>query len=34
MKSPQPEGAPPLEISIEELEAWVEQVRPALSEDG
>ena len=37
MKSPQPEGAPPLEISIEELEALVEQARqarPALSEDG
>ena len=34
MKSPQPEGAPPLEISIEELEALVEQVRPALSEEG
>jgi len=34
MKSPQPGGAPPLEISIEELEALVEQARPALSEDG
>jgi transposase len=34
MKSPQPEGAPPLEISIAELEALVEQARPALSEDG
>ena len=34
MKSPQPEGARPLEISIEELEALVEQARPALSEDG
>ena len=34
MKSPKPEGAPPLEVSIEELEALVEQARPALSEDG
>ena len=34
MKSPQPEGAPPLEISIEELEALVEQARSALAEDG
>jgi len=34
MKSPQPEGAPPLEISIEELEALVEQARAVLSEDG
>ena len=34
MKSPQPEGAPPLEISIEELEALVEQARAALSEEG
>jgi transposase len=34
MKSPQREGAPPLEISIEELESLVEQARAALSEDG
>ncbi len=34
MRSPQPEGAPPLEISMEELEALVEQARAVLSEDG
>lgn len=34
MKSPQPDGAPPVEISIEELEALVEQARAALPEDG
>src|SRR5205823_13079260 len=34
MKSPQPEGAPAWEISIEELEALVEQVRAVLPEDG
>ena len=34
MKSPRPEGAPPLEISIEELQALVEQARAVLSEDG
>jgi hypothetical protein len=31
---PRPEGAPPLEMSIEELDVLVEQVRPALSEGG
>lgn len=34
MKSPQPAGAPPWEISIEELEALVEQARAVLPEDG
>jgi hypothetical protein len=34
MKSSRPEGAPPLEISIEELQALVEQARAVLSEDG
>ena len=34
MRPPQPEGAPRLDVSIEELEALLEQARPALSEDG
>jgi len=34
MKPPVPEGAPPIDISIEELEALLEQARPALSEEG
>jgi hypothetical protein len=34
MRPPQPEGAPPLEISMEELETLVEQARAVLPEDG
>ena len=34
MKPPAPEGAPQIDISIEELEALLQQARPALSEEG
>src|SRR2546422_36942 len=34
MKRPDREGAPPLDVPIEELETLVEQARPALSEEG
>jgi transposase len=34
MKPPVPEGAPQLDVTIEELEALLEQARPALSEEG
>jgi transposase len=34
MKPPGPEGVPPIDVSIEELEALLEQARPALSEEG
>jgi transposase len=34
MKRPSPEGALPIEVSIEELEALLAQARPALSEEG
>jgi hypothetical protein len=34
MKPPGPEGAPQIDVSIEELEALVEQARLALSEEG
>ena len=34
MKPPEPEGAPPIDVSIQELEALVEQARSALSEQG
>ena len=34
MRPPQPEGAPPWEISMEELETLVEQARAVRAEDG
>src|ERR1022692_1552576 len=34
MRPPQPEGAPRLDVSIEELEAWLERARPALGAEG
>jgi transposase len=34
MKPPDPEGAPPIDVPIEELEGLVEQARPALCEEG
>ncbi len=34
MKPPDPEGVPPIDVPIEELEALLEQARPALSEVG
>jgi transposase len=34
MKPPGPEGTPPIDIPIEELEGLLEQARPALSEEG
>ena len=34
MKSPDPEGIPRIDVSSEELEALLEQARPALAEDG
>ena len=34
MKPPDPEGAPQIDVPIEELEALLEQARPALSEEG
>jgi transposase len=34
MKPLDPEGAPPIDVPIEELEGLLEQVRPALSEEG
>jgi len=34
MKPPDPEGAPPIDVSLEELEGLLEQARPALSEEG
>ena len=34
MKPPDREGAPPIDVPIEELETLVEQARPALSEEG
>ena len=34
MKPPDREGAPPIDVPIEELEGWVEQARSALSEEG
>ena len=34
MKPPGPEGAPPIDVSIEELEAVLEQARPSLGEEG
>jgi len=34
MKVPTPEGTPPMDVSIEELEALLEQARLALSEEG
>jgi len=34
MKLLDPEGAPPIDVPIEELEGLLEQARPALSEEG
>jgi transposase len=34
MKPPAPEGAPPLDVSAEELEALLEQARPSLSQEA
>jgi transposase len=34
MKRPDPEGAQPIDVSLEELEALLEQARPALGEEG
>src|SRR5712691_6943797 len=34
MKPPDPEGGPPIDVSIEELEGLREQARPALSAEG
>ena len=34
MRPPPPEGAPRLDVSIEELEAWLERARPALGAEG
>ena len=34
MRPPQAEGAPRLDVSIEELEAWLERARPALGAEG
>ena len=34
MKPLDPEGAPPIDVPIEELEGLLEQARPALSEEG
>src|ERR1700692_4167406 len=34
MRPPQPEGVPPLDVSIEEVEKLLERARPALGADG
>src|SRR5438445_2726585 len=34
MKPPDREGAPSIDVPIEELEGWVEQARPALLKEG
>ena len=34
MKPLHPEGAPPIDVPLEELEGLLEQARPALSEEG